>query len=83
MTKHVSDPIFTSAAAQLLCVSEATVRLWERNGRLSAVRTHRGVRLFERAEIEALAELLAAGESSTPERSGCTQERRLREGAKP
>jgi DNA-binding transcriptional MerR regulator len=52
-------PIFTSTAAQILGVSEATVRLWEGTGRLKAIRTDRGVRLFDRAACEQLARELA------------------------
>ena len=52
-------PLLTSEVAQILGVAEATVRLWERLGRLHAVKTARGVRLFERAEVLAYAEALA------------------------
>jgi excisionase family DNA binding protein len=48
-------PLLTAEAAQLLGVSEATVRLWERHGRLDAIKTARGVRLFDRRDIERLA----------------------------
>jgi excisionase family DNA binding protein len=50
-----SVPLLTSEVAQILQVSEATVRLWESGGRLHARRTARGVRLFDRADVERLA----------------------------
>jgi excisionase family DNA binding protein len=48
-------PILTRDVAQLLQVSEATVRLWADAGRLQVVRTARGVRLFDREQVEQLA----------------------------
>lgn len=50
------QPMLSTEAAQHLGVSADTVRLWERNGVLHAIRTAGGVRLFERSEIERLAE---------------------------
>jgi excisionase family DNA binding protein len=47
-----SDVLLTSEAARVLGVSPDTVRLWERIGRLPAVKTDRGVRLFNRADVE-------------------------------
>mgnify|MGYP002633057286 CR=1 FL=1 len=58
MKESTSNPILTSTAAQILRISEGTVRLWERTGRLHAVKTSGGVRLFDRAEVTALAEQL-------------------------
>jgi len=52
-------PILTSTAAQILRVSESTVRLWERQGRLRARRTPTGVRVFDRNEVVRLAEQIA------------------------
>ena len=49
-----SDVLLTSEVAQLLRVSEATVRLWERSGRLQATKTAGGVRLFDRRNVELL-----------------------------
>lgn len=46
----------TSTAARILAIAPDTVRLWERKGKLHAIRTASGVRLFDRSEIEMLAE---------------------------
>lgn len=51
----VSDVVLTSEAARILDVSSETVRLWERRGRLPALKTEKGVRLFNRRDIERLA----------------------------
>ncbi len=44
----------TGDVAKLLCVSESTVRLWEKEGMLRAVRTAKGQRLFRRDDVEKL-----------------------------
>jgi excisionase family DNA binding protein len=49
-----TDLITTGAAARLLEVSEPTVRKYEDEGRLPAIRAGR-MRLFERATVVALA----------------------------
>jgi excisionase family DNA binding protein len=49
------DPVLTNEAAVILGVSAETVRFWERTGRLPAVKTSGGVRLFNRCDIERLA----------------------------
>lgn len=49
------DPVLTTEAARLLRVSAETIRLWERQGRLPAIKTERGVRLFDRRDVERLA----------------------------
>lgn len=49
------DFILTSEAAQILHRSAATVRQWERRGLLRATKTDRGVRLFDRNDVERLA----------------------------
>jgi len=54
MEHHASDLILTSEAARLLGVSAQSVRQWERTGRLPAMRTAGGVRLFSRAAVEEL-----------------------------
>src|SRR4051812_24033018 len=41
-----SDFLLTNDAARYLDVSPQTIRVWERTGRLPAVKTERGVRLF-------------------------------------
>jgi excisionase family DNA binding protein len=52
------DPVLSGEAARILNVSVDTVRLWERRGRLPALKTAAGVRLFDRADVAALAERL-------------------------
>lgn len=52
---QANDLLFTSEAARILAVSGETVRLWERTGRLRAVKIGAGIRVFERSEIERLA----------------------------
>jgi excisionase family DNA binding protein len=49
----------TSEVARLLDVSADTVRVWERLGRLHAVRVGRGMRLFDVSEVFAFADDLA------------------------
>jgi DNA-binding transcriptional MerR regulator len=48
-------PLLTNEVARICGVSPATVRLWERNGRLPALRTAGGVRLFARKDAERIA----------------------------
>jgi excisionase family DNA binding protein len=53
--------LLTSAdAARRLGVTPATVRLWERLGRLPATRTLSGTRLFTQDDVERLADARAA-----------------------
>ena len=54
----------TSGAAKILAVVPDTVRLWERTGRLPALRTESGMRLFRRQDVEALAARRAQEHSS-------------------
>lgn len=55
---QLEDPqnpfLLTGDVARLLHVSPVTVRMWERTGRLTAVRTAGGVRLFDRASVDRL-----------------------------
>lgn len=50
----MSDPVQTGEAARILHVSEETVREYDRRGVLKARRTTRGVRIFEREDVERL-----------------------------
>jgi DNA-binding transcriptional MerR regulator len=59
MAEHNTQFLLTSTVAQILRVCEHTVRAWERRGLLSARRTSSGVRLFDEAEVAALATQLA------------------------
>ena len=54
------DIIGVSDAARLLNVSESSVRYWVKTGRLPALRTPSGHRLFMRADVEALAQTRGA-----------------------
>jgi excisionase family DNA binding protein len=47
--------LLTNDVARILGVSPETVRLLERLGRLPALKTERGVRLFDRRDVERLA----------------------------
>ena len=68
MTHHIIDdmnlpgidPVQTSEAARMLDVSAETVRCLERRGRLRALRTRNGVRIFDRPDLERIAKERAA-----------------------
>ena len=50
------DSLLTSAgAARIIGVVPATVRIYERLGKLPAIRTESGIRLFDRGEVEKFA----------------------------
>jgi DNA-binding transcriptional MerR regulator len=49
-----SDLIQTGTAARILGISPTAVQLLERTGKLQALRIDRGVRLFQRSDVEAL-----------------------------
>jgi excisionase family DNA binding protein len=51
----LNRPLLTSEVAKVFGVVPATIRLWERQGRLKAVKTDGGVRLFNRRDVERLA----------------------------
>ena len=65
MPQPSMDILLTSQVARILDVSSETVRLWERLGRLPALKTEKGVRLFDRADVTALAERLARERRAT------------------
>jgi len=46
-------PLLTGQVARILDISPESVRLWERSGRLPALKTEKGVRLFDRRDVEA------------------------------
>ena len=58
--------ILTGEASRILNVVPDTVRHLERTGRLRAVKTSRGVRLFDRSDVERLARERAAATAVTP-----------------
>lgn len=51
----MSDYVLTAEAARIVGVVPATVRWWEKSGRLPAERTGDGTRLFKRADVERMA----------------------------
>jgi DNA-binding transcriptional MerR regulator len=57
--------LLTSDVARLAAVSGETVRQWERQGRLSALRTLTGVRLFTGRDVSRLLEERDARELAT------------------
>jgi DNA-binding transcriptional MerR regulator len=50
----LDDFLTTSTSARILDTSESGVRYLERTGKLQAVRTASGIRLFERSAVEQL-----------------------------
>ena len=48
----MDDFLTTNAVAKLMNVAPDTVRFYERTGRLAAIRTTSGVRLFRREDVE-------------------------------
>ena len=50
-----NDFLSVTGAAKILDVAAQTVRDWERRGRLHALRTEKGTRIFRRSEVERLA----------------------------
>jgi DNA-binding transcriptional MerR regulator len=54
MNLKQSDQMLTGEVSRLAEVVPATVRLWEKQGKLTAIRTASGVRLFSRADVEAV-----------------------------
>jgi DNA-binding transcriptional MerR regulator len=55
MNQGSTSLLLTASVARICGVTPATVRFWERTGRLRAVRTENGVRLFSREDVELLA----------------------------
>ena len=55
MKDDTVDLMTVSDAAKILDVSAPTIRHWTTTGKLRAFRTPRGVRLYQRADVEQLA----------------------------
>ena len=55
MKQQARNLILTTEAAQLCSVAPETIRQWERDGILPALKTGRGVRLFDRDDVERIA----------------------------
>ena len=51
----VVEPMLVGEASRVLGVSAETVRAWAKRGRIGALRTSHGVRLFDRRDVERLA----------------------------
>lgn len=60
------NAVFISEAARILAIAPETVRAWEKTGRLRAVRIGRGIRLFNREDVERI----ARERSTSPEHAG-------------
>ena len=52
----LTDAVFVSEASRILSLSCDTVRAWEKTGRLRAVRVGKGIRLFDRRDLERIAQ---------------------------
>ena len=63
-SSEINEILSTSTAARELNVAAQTVRLWERTGKLPAVKTTDGRRLFSRSDIEKLKRERAAREAA-------------------
>lgn len=55
MSRTNSEFMLTADVAREKAVTPATVRQWERSGKLPAIKTVTGVRLFNRSDVEAFA----------------------------
>ncbi len=68
------DPLLTPAdAARILGVVPATVRLMAETGRLPALRTESGMRLFRREDVERLAAARTANDKRPSNIAGETE----------
>jgi len=50
-----STHVSVSEAARMLTKSENTIRTWERLGKIAAIKTESGTRIFRRDEVERVA----------------------------
>ncbi len=57
---QAAQVLLTKEVAFLLGISEVTVRLWEKQGKLTANRASGGVRLFDLEEVQEVARRLKA-----------------------
>jgi excisionase family DNA binding protein len=53
--KSPHEFLLTSSVAKILGVTPDTVRVWERLGRLPAIKTSNGTRLFDRRTVDQFA----------------------------
>jgi DNA-binding transcriptional MerR regulator len=61
--------LMASGAAKLLGRSAETVRFYERTGRLHAIKTEDGTRLFKKSDVLKLAGKLNSGDNPEPKRA--------------
>ncbi len=54
--KQQNEFLSVNGAARLLNIAPQTLRVWERQGRLPAIKTETGTRIFRRDLVERLAE---------------------------
>ncbi len=50
-----AEYLSVTGAARMLSKSENTIRLWERRGKIAAIKTENGTRVFKRDEVERVA----------------------------
>jgi DNA-binding transcriptional MerR regulator len=63
MKAKADEFLMVTDSAKILDRSAQTVRFYERTGKLAAIRTADGTRLFRRSDVEALAVKLSRTES--------------------
>ena len=63
MKAKADEFLMVTDSAKILDRSAQTVRFYERTGKLAAIRTADGTRLFRRSDVEALAAKLSRTES--------------------
>jgi DNA-binding transcriptional MerR regulator len=63
MKANADEFLMVTDSAKILDRSAQTVRFYERTGKLAAIRTADGTRLFRRSDVEALAVKLSRTES--------------------
>jgi hypothetical protein len=62
--RQMDDPMLTNEVAIVLRRSPAMIRKYERDGLLPAKRTETGTRIFQRTDVEKLAQELNAKKAS-------------------
>jgi hypothetical protein len=67
--------LLTNDVARFLKTSAESVRKWERLGRLRALRTEQGVRIFHREDVERFARERAARRTHTEPQSAAGSDR--------
>ena len=65
--QHQNEFLSVNGAAKLLDIAAQTVREWERRGRLRAIKTETGTRIFRREHVQRLAEELRRAKATEEE----------------